>query len=229
MRAYAVRALALCVAGVLAVACGGGSDDRAQDVGQTTTGRWFAEPEIQRLTEAILIDALLTINDMPTGWAETSLEQDTAADTICGVSFVANDGLVASARKTFSKAAFGPFFTEVIDLYEPRTGELVFESFADALGNCQGYTDTDLETGNTTVYNVAPLSFPKLGDATVAVRITSAEATLLGVATFDVILIRKGEVILFVGHISVGFEGPDSEANEALTRAAYQRMQSKIP
>ena len=136
---------------------------------------------------------------------------------------------VASARKTFSKAAFGPFFTEVIDLYESGTATLVWDSFVDSLGSCQGYTDTDEETGETTTYNVSALSFPRLGDDTLAVRITTAEATLLGFATFDVILIRKGEVILFVGHISVGFEGPDSELNEALTRAAYQRMQSKIP
>lgn len=227
----------------LVIACGGGSE-RATTIEPTVTpiqatqppqetativetpGSAATTPEDADIGER-LPEALLTLEDMPTGWTVSPTEEDEEDDDgseICGVASgqFAED---ASARVTanFQESEFGPLLAQIIDLFADGNAKRVVAEFSDAFGSCTEWTDID-EDGNETTWRLSPLSFPKFGDETFAFRMSTV--TFLGAVELDFIVWRRGDIVEVIGHTTIGLEGVDSEQTEAFVQRADGKLKA---
>ena len=226
----------------LAVACGGGNE-RATTIQSTvtplqataapeetativeTSSPATATPNDDEIAER-LSAALLSIEDMPTGWAvgPPDEDEDENENDICGISsgqFA--EGAAARVTANFQESEFGPFLAQVIDFFPDGDAERVMTEFSDAFGSCTEWTDID-EDGTETTWRLSPLSFPKVGDETFAFRMSTV--TFLGAFEVDFIVWRRGDVVEVIGHSMIGFEGIDSEQTEAFVRQADERSKT---
>ena len=87
--------------------------------------------------------------------------------------------------------------------------------------SCTTWTDTD-SSGTKTTYELAPLSFPKIGDQTFAFRMT-VETSLLS-AESDFVYVRAGDFVIEVGNVAVG--SVDSDLTATPVQKALEKLQS---
>jgi hypothetical protein len=233
-------AVVLCV--VLA-GCGGSSNSRAATVAPNTTpvsasastavntaptpGTTAAVLPTRRaaFNTAELNGALLRVSDLPSGFTSAPPTPSTSSDTqVCNQP----DPTVtlkpsAQAEADFKKSELGPFVFELMIAWsEPSTAKSFLDRVRAAAGSCTSYQTTD--NGETDTSTVSPLPFPKLGDDTVAVRLSVSGASLP--ADVDVAAIRKGPVALLVVQLAVG--AIDSAITEQAARAAMSRATNKL-
>lgn len=225
----------------LAIACGGGNErattiestvtpitapDETATIDQTSSTA-TATPDDDEIAEG-LSEALLTLEDMPTGWTVSPPDEDEEddGDDICGIASgqFAED---AAARETsdFQKSELGPLLNHTIDFFPDGDAKRVMAEFGDALGSCTEWTDID-EDGTETTWRLSPLSFPKIGDETFAFRMSTV--TFLGAFELDWILWRRGDVVDVIAHGVIGFEGIDSEQTEAFVRQADEKLKALL-
>jgi hypothetical protein len=230
---------ALCAA-VLLAACSGSGDDRAQTVPAPTTTAANgapaetanssdtappseAAPADVKLTKAQIKKALLTINDMPTGYSIDSSNDDDD-DTPSGCkpldSLPDTDQYPDSAEINFTKGSFGPFVGEGITALPEGQAHKLLGELADALSKCSTFSSKN-DDGTTTKATLQPLSFPKLGDETFAVRLAmDAEGFPL---TLDLVVVRSGSNLLLIDNAGIGTV--DSSVTESVTRKAVKKLQ----
>ena len=108
-------------------------------------------PSTADVDEDALLDALLILDDMPTGWTGTAPEYEmrTPGGTY---SYLCVDDLparsIANASVDFEKSSFGPFLSHSVTLYPDReAAEAAFEDTLAAVNACPTFTD---DAGNTT-------------------------------------------------------------------------------
>jgi hypothetical protein len=139
--------------------------------------------------------ALLTLNDMPTGWAQEQPDKKkddddgTVTPKRCQAlmdAFDRQDKPVVEAEAAFS--ADGLLLEESVSAYStPQVSAL--NKLASVFRQCPRVTSTEKD-GRSITFRVSSLSFPKLGDRTVAVRL---KTTTRGVTVvFDLVFIAKG-------------------------------------
>jgi hypothetical protein len=176
-------ALALALA-----ACGGGDDggdgDRARTIAVPSSAAAEAPEEggEETLTEAQLDAALLTVPDLPTGYTAAAADDgdededdgDTAgANAECSERFEAlgeAEGSVADAEANF-EGGLGVVLEQTLESFEDE--DVLAQRFDDVvavLSDCPSFTTTD-DAGATTELTISPLSFPNLGDDTVALAV----------------------------------------------------------
>lgn len=164
-----------------------------------------------------LLDSLLTINDMPTGWTGKAAEFEfrTPGGTYTFTCAELPARSIGKANVDFQMSALGPFLTETIIVYESKKDARdALADLADAASNCVEWTDEDGIT-----YTLLPLSFPKLGDETFSIR-------TLGNFEADMVYIREGNVIISV--LNLAFPaGIDSVLTEEIATLAIQRFEEK--
>ncbi len=170
-------------------------------------------PSTTDVEEDTLLNALLTLDDMPTGWTGTAPEFElrTPGGTY---SYLCVDDLparsIANASVDFEKSSFGPFLSHSVTLYPDReTAEAAFEDTLTAVNACPTFTD-DAGNANT----LSPLAFPTLGDDTFAVRSS-------GVVEMDIITIRVDNALITI--LQGGLGAADSTLTETFARAAVER------
>jgi hypothetical protein len=167
--------------------------------------------------------ALLTADDLPTGYTE----KKNAADTndyghLCDKAKVSR---IEPARKVsvlFSKGGFGPFIVEGLGAFrsEARASESLAAARAEA-GVCKTFTNMD-RNGNPEPGSVLALSFPTLGDESAAFKVEKATQELP--LSENVVMIRRGAVVVTV--VTIGIAGADSKVAklEPLARKALERI-----
>ena len=47
---------------------------------------------------------------------------------------------------------------------------------------------------------------------------------MFGAVEMDVIMVREGDVVLVMLHVSIGFNGPDSALTEVIARKAHAKL-----
>jgi hypothetical protein len=225
----------LTIAAVVVLAAGCGGDDppeRADTVEgaspSATEGDEAPEPE-DGAGEALNAEqaeaALLTVEDLPTGWSvdasEVTDSEDTTDPPECAALFEslseAADPLV-EAEANFRAGGVGPFLLHSVTSHEfDLTDHL--GKMADALDQCPEFSMTDAEGVPTTEINTAPLSFPNLGERTLAVRIQGSTPDLD--VAFDVVWIAIGQngITLIAGGV-LPMQG--SELEDLATRAVQK-------
>lgn len=174
-----------------------------------------AEPagDTADVDQQALLAALLTLDDMPTGWTGTAptVESRTPGGTyasFCAAELPARS--IAAAAVDFEKSALGPLFSQTIVLYpDGDSAEAAFDDLLEAARNCPEMTDS---AGNTNTFS--PLSFPAIGDETFAMRSS-------GLVELDIINIRVDDALITIMHGGLG--AVDSAQTETFARAAVER------
>jgi hypothetical protein len=223
--------LTICVAGLVLFGACGDDDERARTVEPpepAVTEAPDETPEPDEPEEAApepkdidLEAALLTLDDMPSGWTqEPEAETDDESDvTLCDVEPLDDVEAVDSSSREFSAGDFGPFLHHSVAVYESGQAEQALDAFLEALDACDEWTE-ETEDGPVT-WRPRALSFPGLGDDTVAVRI-NVEAEAFN-ATVDMVTWRRGDFLSLLFTMEV-FGSPDAEQMEELARVADERL-----
>lgn len=207
--------------------CGGDGDERARTVDRPAAEAANEEPEEAEDEpqpdpgDFEVEAALLTLNDMPTGWTQDP-EQDADDDaTFCDVEPLDEAKAIDDASANFSAGDFGPLLSHMVGVFEGQDAEAAMDSFMDALEGCTEWTD-ETEDGPVT-FRPTALAFPSFGDDTVAVRI-KAESELFDM-TLDVVVWRRANAVSLLSVIEV-FGTPDAEQTEEFVTVADERLAS---
>ncbi|MGF1662127.1 MAG: hypothetical protein ACFCVG_06600 [Kineosporiaceae bacterium] len=181
-----------------------------------------------------LIAALPTVGDLPTGWtvetapAAAPEEEDnsTISPPGCSVLF---DGLretggtrESAATATYSAGTLGPVLDVEIRYYPNGFDASALDGFAEALGQCPTFAIQDPEDGSIT-FAASPLSFPDLGDSTLAVRLAGETDRLEVVSDTVAIGLDRYQVLL----VSGGLTTMDPAALETIARSTVDRVNGR--
>lgn len=197
-------------------ACGAEREDRAVTVNPTiaATGQAAAEPTGQAapevdgdvtLTQEQLTVALLTVQELPTGYSAAASSDDdddtatTGADDECSTKFAqlsAAEGTEAAGAEAAFEGGFGIVLEQSLESYED-SGELEqrFADVADVLSECPTFTDTDAD-GTVTDLQVSALSFPNLGDRTLALALTGVTEDLT--VRLNIVIVQLGNHAMYL-------------------------------
>lgn len=219
-------------------ACGGG-DDRAVTVngGNTTAsgdpGTASSSAAGNALSKAEAKKALLTVQDMPTGWAEAAPEEDDESESTvtpkkCAKLLKGLDTTLTDAKTKVSVSAFfnkgGAFGTQLeqtISSFEKPVDDDAFSKIAEAMSTCGTFQVTTADDETTTM-TVHPLSFPELGEGTLALKVAaeSEQGQKFGIVW---LMIRSGHNM--VGFSVASITGVNVEALETIARTALDNLE----
>lgn len=193
--------VAAAVTVVVLAGCGSSSSSKPESgsrgTAPSTSAKALRSPEQLR-------GALLTVADLPTGWAsgmgQLSDNSDSSpqSDSMCPAAKNAfpdeldkssNSGISAE----FNKAQLGPFVFE--GLTADENAKAILTTADAALRSCVGQTwdETDKD-GTKTTFTLAEVSMPKHGNQQVAYRITgNATGALVSV---DLVVVRVDRVVV---------------------------------
>jgi hypothetical protein len=216
---------------VAVAACSGGSDDRAQTVstppGSPAVTAAPASPssDAESSRDAHSADAetaLLTVQDMPTGWSpQPSDSSFGGGDTsFCQQQTVGQFEPVSEASRQFSAGNMGPFAAHAVAVFEDGQAQQALDAMLDAVDSCDQWREYTNE--GLTTHRISPVSFPIFGDQTVAVRLTT-ENEMMSV-TGDMIAWRRDDALSVV-FVAAVFDSPDAQQVEQIVTAADQRLQ----
>ena len=185
-------------------------------------------------TDERLSDALLTIEDMPTGWTLTPPyeEDDNRADPYDVVFGQLDQDASACVRADFQESEFGPMadLVHVIYLFPDGKAKRAIEAkraMVEVCDDFDSYTEwAEVAKINTDmIWKDRSLSFPKIGDETFAFR--RSGASRLGAVELDVIVWRRGDIAeVIIYSTRVDFEGLDSEETEALVYLSDEKLKA---
>jgi hypothetical protein len=210
---------------------GGVAPDGPADPSET------AEPEAGaggRLDQQQAESALLTVRDLPSGWAVTpdeGDEEDDSEDTIeperCQTVIDALDDFggadpAAEADADFNKGgAFGTQLTQSIESYADEIDPDQLQDVADAFTECPEFTSTDA-AGTVSRITVSPMSFANLGDQTAAFAMTFEEEEGFAVS-LNIAMVVVGHNL--VSLLSGGLAGGDGAELEQIGRTAIAKLE----
>lgn len=216
---------------VLGVACGGASDDPVRSEGSVTpseqsTTTTTAAPTTtsttakkQGLTAEKLQAALLTVDDLPTGYAVSPPDEDEDDDSDDEFCEAIDPGKTVppaiEKEVAFQKGSFGPFLSSGLMLFsgDDQAKRYMAES-RKILDTCASYEQTE-DDGTKSKVTITKMSFDKVGDETLAMKI-SVQGTFP--MSGDMIFARRGDVILGVANLALG-SADTSETVKAMSKA----------
>lgn len=228
------RATAVIAAIVVSLAGCAGDDTGSEELTRTVTPSADAPNEVgdavdETLSEAQLRSALLTVTELPTGYTRAPDDVDgddedgqtVGQDAPCSERFQALDATddlaVAKADVDF-EAGLGVVLQQELssfreeDELQERVGVVV-----DVLADCPSFTSE--EDGGTTRFTVGELSFPELGDDTVALALAVTSQDLD--VRLNIALVRLGRTLMTV---SQGGLTADSAVLEQVTRTGLDKL-----
>lgn len=183
------------------------------------------------LTREQLEAALPTIQDLPTGWSvvaqgDEALDDDDVESTVsppeCEAVFDAlgeqDTEPVAEAAVDFGRGELGPFLDVSIASYEEALEPGRLQAAADALSTCPDFSVEDPE--QTVNFSASALSFPNLGDETLAIRLAGDIDDFA--VTADQVLVVVGANVVSLTALSLMDNDP--AALEAAARAAVDGL-----
>lgn len=208
----------------LLVACGGNDDGPPEEDAPET----HAE---DTLAESLLLE----VNDFPTGWSETSDEEEESPFDDCGVDGPSEGRTGIAETGDFSEGSFATI-TQSVGVFETpanAAGSLDrIPAISDCLINVVNDGRLDDSESEYSDAKFGNLSFPSLGDRTDAYRLEiHAEARgetgigSEGTVYLDLIYVTEGR-LAFVIVASDIFSPFDTSALETVVRKAHQKLQS---
>ncbi|MCH1868772.1 hypothetical protein [Nocardioides sp. CFH 31398] len=190
-----------------------------------------ADPAGEQLTEEQIQAALLTIEDLPSGWTkEASEEDDESEDTIdparCQEVLDALDegtgDPAVDGEADFSKGGpFGTFLNVTLSTYDEEVDEDAVQNISDAFTECPEFTTTDA-AGEVSDVTVSPVSFANLGDQTLAVRMEFASSEFTIQVNVAYVVIGHNVLAFLLG----GVAGSDAAELEDLAGQAVDKLES---
>ncbi|WBL37188.1 hypothetical protein O0235_06375 [Tepidiforma flava] len=204
---------------ILAVACGSGSDDGTDQPSANS------EDELAR-------SLLLTVDDFPTGWAETldDSEDDGGEDPFAKCPRLAEaEGMTGRAKSgTFSRGGVAEVEHGVVIYEDEGKASAALKMLAEVV-TCNARFINDGRLNNSEAEfrdaNVARISFPKVGDEVSAMRISFKGFDKTSSYDFhlDYVVVRKGRIIS--GVVAFDALSPFDTADlEALVKKAVAKL-----
>lgn len=186
-----------------------------------------------QLSRAQIRSALLSVSDLPAGWALTPDEEDDESedsvspakceDVLDALDDDSTDA-AAEAEANFNKGgAFGTILSESISSYDDVVDANVVQDIADAFSECPTFTSTDSD-GEVSKVTVSPMSFANLGDQTLAVAMT-LESSMFTVSV-NVAYVVVGHNV--VAMVQGGIAGADGAQLEKLTKQAIMKLEKTV-
>ena len=242
-----ITVVALSAVVVIAGCSGGERSDRARTVQGTEAQEssagaeassdesQMADPAGEVLSKSDARAALPLVSDLPTGWstdpddvAGDDDDDDDSGDVYrparCGRLFDAldrdddPDKQLVEVDSSFRKSELGPYLNVSVASFEDEVQQEPFDDLVDALGECPKFSVTDEE--GTYSMAAAPLSFPNLGDDTLALRFSARrDGTNF---EMDFVAVRSGHNV--IGATQIALLGVDTAATEQALRAVVSRI-----
>ena len=190
-------------AGIRHRLAGDSGDSSKQSAAKSTT------TTLAVLSESELTAALLTVADLPPGWAAdpavttttTASGSTDATDFLCPA---AAEPLKKeqhdSADVAFSQSETGPFLIQ--SLTSAPDADQHFGDLKGVLRSCVGTPWTSDLDGASMELKMTDVSAAKVGDEVTAVRVTGTEASAEVTLTIDFVLVRQGTVLELYGGVS---------------------------
>jgi hypothetical protein len=182
-----------------------------------------------KLTTAQAKKALLTLEDMPTGWAREKPAPDSddplvTPDRCSGIlNALHKQGKpLARANASFNAGGFGPQLEESVTSW-PKSQLPILEELTDAFRQCPQFTSTSKD-GSSATFQASGLSFPNVGDRTLALRLKAKSDGIDFV--LDLIYIAKGNngITLVVS----GLQPLGGATLESLARKAVAHLDAAV-
>lgn len=177
--------------------CGGDSDNADTEAGSVV------DPAVADLpSEEDLQPGLLTIADMPTGWAEMPDDGEEDDDPLCEIRLPELLGLnvehLPSAEVQFAEDPdTGPMITEQIGFVPAGRGHEAFSMLEEALAECD---QDDLDGTRVTL---SELSFPPAGDDSFAYRLGLEDMESDQTANMDIVYVRTGDLMILTSGLDL--------------------------
>lgn len=135
---------------------------------------------------------LLTLNDMPTGWAILPDEPDSDDEEDDGTTtFLCEErrtGSIAAAERSLQKSATGPYIQNNVSIWEDvDAARRTFAEMKAIADRCDTWADDDGED-----ITLTPISAPAYGDESFAFRIT------VGPGEGNSIILRQANALLII-------------------------------
>lgn len=193
-------------------ACGGGAGEKtvraAGSVGEPTTttqaSTTTTTAKKSPLTAAALQGALLTVEDLPPGYALSPPDEDAGDgtdDAYCDGADPAKTVPPAWEKEIgFRKGPLGPFLSQSILQYTVADeAERYMAEYRRILDNCSSYDRTDAD-GETSTVTVTKMSFDTVGHDTLAITFT-----VRGASPFsgDTVFVRQDGIVLAVATMTL--------------------------
>ncbi len=193
----------------LATGCGGGSSTGTTSATRTSQGTSTATPPATAAPALTPFSSqlLLTVNDLPTGWAIDNSQAGSTNSNSCY-----SDRLKKVPTTSYAEAyfAYGGNFPELIEQVGTYSSSpQAYESITSILTKCTSFTDTITSKDQVTVFTgtMGAMSFPKIGTQSSA---DSATLTTGGVSVAqDFVVAEQGDALIIValgdlGSVSIG-------------------------
>jgi hypothetical protein len=187
------------------------------------SGSTPVEPESSRSTPT---GVMLEVADLPDGYVVSPPQAAPEVSAIGTVSVAGCDALLNRFRDggtgvRFEAGGAGPFLAE-----ELAEGAGALDVLRDLAARCATFTDTDPDGGTTSV-TVADGGLPRLGDESVALRMSASggagdDAYLL---SGYLLAIRVGAATCTIVHF--GQTGVDPAETETIARTAVRKVQRR--
>ena len=170
------------------------------------------------LTQEEVTAALLTIDDMPAGFSLGTTPDDNGRG-VCGQPAASSVvPSLAEARISFTRGAAGPVVQQVSASYEQAKAVEYMAKVRES-STCTTYADEEAD-GIVSNNTVAEVSFPKLGDDTLALRVGNDHGL-----NADIVFIRIGDTVTRVGVAGLTI---DSALTEEVARKAEAKMKDRL-
>lgn len=186
------------------------------------------------LSSAEITAALPTVKDLPKSWTrdteseddEDEEDEDTIKPKRCEEIFGDEIDEVdpeEEATRAFKADDFGPFLSVDLATYEDEVPDDLLDEIAAALSECKEFTSVDSE-GEQSKVTAESLSFPNLGEETLAVRMTFE--TELFPAAINLAMVRIGHNMILLSTVSLGDGKPNTKLMEKVGRKTVERLNS---
>ncbi len=224
--ATVMKLLAVCLTALLTSSGCSSESQQAMTVNGPTTTTTKSGPlkaEVDKpLTRQQIDAALITADDLPAGFETAKLDRAEDSEDPSGcrswddlVAMLENAPTKAEAKH--SRGAMGTTVYSTIAAQRQGTNKR-FDTLAAETATCEVISDSSSTT--RTVFKLAPLTLPKIGDDTFATRLTGM--SLLGPVGIDVVVMRAGDNLVYVGNFD--FNAPDAALTEAVARRAMEKV-----
>ncbi len=218
--------LMLLAALALLAACGSGHE-RATTISPASP---TAAAKQKAAAADVLKRSLLSLDDMPTGWASSEVDNSSSTGggpiSGSGPSFCNSTPVLQSASSQleadFTDGQFDLLY-QTIAVYPANGAKKAMDTLVSSMSGCTSWFLPSPD-GTGITLQIRPVSFPKLGDQTVAVRMDGSSG--LVAAAIDLVLIRRADYIELLAHIAggLGLAKVDSAATELIARAADTKL-----
>lgn len=184
------------------------------------------------------LDALLlTVDDMPADWTETSMEMETEAEVgdiaedpfeaPCGVEPLEDAfNSVAEAQRSFQGTELGPFLSQnLVQLESSEDAAQSMDHIRELFG-CEEWVETD-EFGEEMTFEITESDVEGVGDSSLGIRLglsfaDEPEMEMFGEFGFDMIFFQRDEFVSMLMYVDIfgmgdlDFQGMAQRADERL-------------